>query len=329
MSELFPRTLFESDDVEVPETKARRLMELRLAQNSLLNVNPPSSQSTQSPEWLHKWRDILPKFMLIHDCVLYASHALSATHLLRTSRDDEALYNARQNYLVLALREQRKQVSNINTENADAVCLTSMLILLTSFAMMQERDLSIYTPPVEWLKMGRGARAVVWKARNAIPPNFPAVFKSFVIAHSALGMDQILQSELEPTFATLYHTMCDHEGWDMETQAIYRRTLAYISTVQRSLNDKEKSFELGRQIQAFPMVIPSGFADLVERQDACALLVLAHYFGVVAQTPDEFWWRKGEDEHNGTAKREILAIHNFIPREWRALMQWPLSKVNG
>lgn len=311
----------------MPETKTRRLIELRLAQNFLLNIKPPRHQSSPSPDWLLLWRDVIPHFMLKYDCVLYASHAFSATHLLRIIPHDEAFYSARQNYLVLALREQRKQVLNISTENADAVCLTSMLILLTSFGMMQDRDLSVYTPPIDWLKLGRGAGAVMIKANNSVPPEFPAVFKALINAHSAHGLNDPSESRLEPAFAAIWHTMCDHEDWDVELQEIYRRPLAYISMLQRNVEDKGAPFVLGRGLHAFTMAVPPKFADLVEMQDTCALIVLAHYFGVVAQMPTEVWWRKGEKEYNGTMRREIQAIHDFIPSDWRDLMQWPLSKV--
>lgn len=327
-ADLFPRNLTERDDPEIPESKARRLMELRLMQNNLLNmVHGPPASARVSDEWRQLSRTLVPKLSLQHDNVLYASFALSATHLLRTNPDDDSLYSARQNYYVLALREQRRECAHINAQNAEAVSLTSFLILRNTFAMMQERSLNDHTPPTEWLRMGRGAGAVMWKASAAVSPDIPSSFKFFLDTYQQVLNEQALQRNLDTPFANVFRAIAEQRR-DPEDQQAYRNSLSYINSMQKAIDKGEPVFVAGRMLQAFPMIIPAHFIDLVEEQDPFALVVLAHYFGIAAQIDSEFWWLKGgEKSTERMALKEIKAIDKQVPADCRSMMDWPLMKA--
>lgn len=326
-ADLFPRTLTELEDPEIPESKARRLMELRLMANNLLHMDSRTDE-TASDEWLALWRTTVPQLSLEHDNVLYASFALSATHILRSNRDDQALYSARQNYLVLALRKQRSEVADIRPWNADAVCLTSVLILRNSFAMLQERNLDTYTPPCDWLKMGRGAGAVMWKANAAVSPEVPASFKIFLESYQHVFTEQQLQRELAAPFLTIFNAIVAQEP-SIESRDVYRRTLAYINNMQIAVDTNEPSYVIGQRLQAFPMVIPTRFIDLVEAQEPFALVILAHYFGVAAQLDHQFWWLRGTGPHDRTATREVLGILRKLGDQYKGLLGWASTQVDS
>lgn len=324
-AELFPRQLTEREDPDIPETKARRLMELRLQQNSLQHMSGnPNDDSRHNDDWIRLWKDMVPGMSLCHDNVLYSQFSLSATHLLRSHLDDEALYSARQNYFVLALREQRKACENIHPGNAEAVCLTSILILHTSFAMITERLIEPgYSPPIEWLKMGRGAGAVMWKANAAVMPESPATFNLFMDSYQYVP--DIPSPSLEQTFSALYLAICDRE-LDPVLRDVYSKTLSYINSMQNLVENGERLYFVARRLQTFPMVVPSKFIDQVENLDVCALVILAHYFAVASQIDQGFWWLRGF-HGDRTAVREVQAINVFLADTCPALMTWPLVKV--
>lgn len=321
--ELFPRGLSEQEGTDIPESKGRRLMELRLMQNTMANM---LGLMQQDDEWLRLWHDVMPTMCLEHDNLLYAQFALSATHVLRTSPDDEDIYSARQNYFVLALREQRKAIAQIRSTNADAVCLTSMLILHTSFAMIHERPIEQYTPPIEWLKMGRGAGALMWKANAAVAPDSPASFRVFKDSYQQIIIEQHLPFELDHPFDAVC-TWISKRVLEPQVRAAYRGTLIYINTMQRAIDKGDGSRIVGRRLQAFPMVVPTLFVDKVEDRDPNALLILAHYFSIAAQVDNDFWWLRGYNNER-TAVNELQAIDAILARTCSALMQWPLAKAN-
>ncbi|KAK5092140.1 hypothetical protein LTR24_005482 [Lithohypha guttulata] len=326
-ADMFPRDLTERDDPEIPESKARRMMELRLMQNNLLNmVHGPPSSARGIDDWLQLWRT-MPELSLEHNNVLYASFALSATHLLRSSPDDDELYAARQNYYVLALREQRKECAHLDAKNTEAVCMTSLLILRNSFALMQERSLDQYKPPIEWLKMGRGAAAVMWKASAAVTPEIPTSFKFFLESYQRVLAEQTVQQDLDRPFSHVFAGIVEQRP-DMEDQQAYRKTMSYINFLQKAVDNGEPIFIVSRMLQAFPMIVPSHFIDMVEEQDPYALVVLAHYFGIPAQIDDEFWWLKGSAQSaERTAVREINAINAQVHEQCGSMMSWPLMRA--
>ena len=297
-------------------------------QNTLLRmIGGLNLVDRANDEWLRLWQNVVPALCLEHDSVLYAQFALSATNLLRKNQDDEALYSARQNYFVLALREQRKACAEIDAHNAEAVCLTSVIILHTSFATMHERLLEQYTPPIEWLKMGRGAGAVMWKAKAAVTPEMPATFKIFMESYQQVLNEQHIPISLDQPFAAVLSVICEHE-LDRTARDAHRKTLAYINAMQRQIDNGDHWSVVSRRLQAFPMVIPTKFIDLVEEQDIGALVVLAHYFGVAAQIDSEFWWLKGF--HNDrTAVREIQAINTVVAHMSPSIMTWPLVQAGA
>lgn len=296
-------------------------------QNNLLNmVHGPPASARGIDDWLQLWRT-MPELSLEHNNVLYASYALSATHLLRSSPEDDELYAARQNYYVLALREQRKECAHLDARNTEAVCMTSLLILRNSFALMQERSLDEYTPPIEWLKMGRGAAAVMWKASAAVTPEIPTSFKFFLDSYQRVLAEQAVQQDLDRPFSHVFAEIAEQRP-DFEDQQAYRKTMSYINFLQKAVDNGEPIFIISRMLQAFPMIVPSHFVDMVEEQDRYALVVLAHYFGIPAQIDDEFWWLKGSAQSaERTAVREIKAINAQVHEQCGSMMLWPLMRA--
>jgi hypothetical protein len=54
----------------------------------------------------------------------------------------------------------------------------------------------------------------------------------------------------------------------------------------------------------------------VEEKRPQALLILAHYFALMARYPSVWWIGK-------TPKREIQGIRDILPHEYQELMRWP------
>ena len=75
-----------------------------------------------------------------------------------------------------------------------------------------------------------------------------------------------------------------------------------------------------RILLLFPYLVQKGFIDLVQEQRPRALVILAHYFGLLAQFKDI--WFIGD-----TASREVRAIQSALSKEWQDLMAWPLQKL--
>lgn len=310
---------------EVPESRARRLFEIRLFHNYMDKIIQPFPEA-QSPELLRIWEDDVPKMALDHENMLYAILAVSVTHLHRQNPEDLELRAARDRYTGLAMREQRNAVARLDKDNADPVCFASALILVNGFANLQDRDIAPYTPPTEWFYLGKGTRAVHRMARFALKGHRAA--KILVIVKAPPPMDdqsmmlipenrQIFEYLLDPTI------QMETEIWNQETLEAYEIPVTFIGAIRRAIRDNEPLYAICRRIQAFTMVCPDRYIQFVTEQRPRALIILAHFFAVVAMLGcDGCWWL------GSVGLREVQGIQTVINPQWQYLMQWPMSIVN-
>jgi hypothetical protein len=321
----------EKEDIDIPETRNRRLLEHRLMQNYIQHMSRPLPVNPD-PDWMHLFTHVIPKLALTHDNLLYALLTTSASHLLLTEPDDVVLSHARQTYLILAMREQRKMVERLNVDTADAVCFASLLLCINSFSMMRDRSLDPYTPPLDHLHIGRGAGTVIWlsveaarKSGNFENSTLHVITKSYPrFTEDQSYFSPALRKDFE---GVMTQTLLSGDVMDIQTREAYGKTLSYIGSIQNAIRIGEPTYALCRRIQAFPLLIPSKFIGFLEEQRPRALVVLAHFFAAVAQVHGVWWLREDGDGTESTAQREIRAISKVLPHDWQPLMAWPLDMV--
>ena len=317
---------------DLPETRSRRLLEHRLMQNyffNLVGIFPVPS----NPAWTNIFAKTVPSLALKHENLFYTLLAFSATNLLARGSDNRELFDARQSYLVAAMCEQRAMVKTISMDTASPICLAAILILLNTFAMLQERVLEPYTPPLEWLQMGKGAGSILRMSIGYLRKHGDGSNSELLaLANSPpqIGTDE---SYFDPSMRAEFDGILTQDmsssgdEWNDETRDAYERTLSYVGSIQKSLRRGEPVYVVARRIQAFPMVVPHKFVDFLAEQRPRALLILAHYFATVSQLNSLWWLGGGTDGTEPTAKREVDAILKKLPEEWQGHMIWPLDMV--
>jgi hypothetical protein len=93
-----------TSDIEIPESKARQKLELRLQQNFIANMCQTFS-ACHNFVVREAWSTDVPKVALEHENLLYEMFAISAFHLLKSDPNDAELIAVRRAYLSLSLRE--------------------------------------------------------------------------------------------------------------------------------------------------------------------------------------------------------------------------------
>lgn len=319
ISALFPG---ENDDPEIPETKERRLLELQLLHNYMNEVAQPFAVP-QSAFVTGAWLQDVPRLAMKHENLLYAMLAVSATNLLRSNPLDERILAARDTYQILALGAQRRALQSLNDDGVDATCFASLSILINAFAVLHERrhDMEeIYSPPVQWLKLGEGAVAVIYYLRENTKNAGRSRITNVIESPPQVWADQTLFDEPNRRSfkGVLSQIIPSEELWDEETSSTYEKTLSYIGAIQKGIQNGEPPFALCKRVICFPMFIPPTFISFVEEKRPRALVVLAHFFAVVAQIK-AIWWMGNAGE------QEIRAIHEALPPEWHGQMIWPIQ----
>ncbi|MCJ1399122.1 hypothetical protein MMC11_002324 [Xylographa trunciseda] len=318
-----------TDILDLPESKKRRLLELRLLHHYMTKTSLRISGQDE-PTAVEPWTTILPGLAIEHDALLYSMYALAALHLSRLEPDNAEVIDAYRNYLGLALQKHRADVSELSKTNSDAACLTSSLIRLYAFAVLQERPLSPYTPPTQFLYMTSGALMVFHEAWDSIADDessiavqivknttiwsegeasFEDSWRAPLHARNGLGLSHLMRRDV---------TEDPPEPWDLEIQEAYQSTVNYIGSIQIAITAGEAAEHVLRRLLLFPVLIPKRFIDLVAEQHPRALVVLAHYFALIARFQHIWWIGDG-------GRREVRGIQTALPAEWSGMMSWPLS----
>ncbi|KAH8666540.1 hypothetical protein BX600DRAFT_539665 [Xylariales sp. PMI_506] len=316
-------------EIDLAESKSRRLLEHRIMCNYYRRTVMPFSGVPPNAEWTNIWSNQIPSLMLEHDCLLHAVLAMSATQIYHDDPEDQEMFKVRQGYLIASLHEQRRGLQALSRDNVTALCLTATTILITSFAMLAERTLDPYLPPVEWLQMGKGTHTVIMAATQLIGTIGAEKGSPLAALTSAYPNFDVDTSYFDASMRDEYQEILDQaipssEIWDEETRDVYEKTLSFVGSIQKSIEKGEPVYLVCRRAQAFPFFVPLQFTEYLAERRPRALVVLAHYFGTLAQI-SRVWWLGGEREGTEpTAKREIRAINSALPTEWREHMAWPL-----
>ena len=111
------------------------------------------------------------------------------------------------------------------------------------------------------------------------------------------------------------------ELWDNEIDHAYKVAVSYLGSVLIAIaSGEETGSDLCRRIIGFPMLVHPRFVSLVEEEQPRALVILAHYFALVARLRG-LWWM------GDSGRREVLGIQTVVPGEWQDAMTWPLESI--
>ena len=286
-----------------------------------LNLIPPGSTESNP---LELWLTDVPILAFDNDALLNIMSAIAALHTANPNPQDLDAIDEYRNYLDLALRGHSNDVAHLTKMTADAACMTSSLIRVAAFAVLQERPLAPYTPPMQWLQMTRGGGNLFEAAWNFYKDDESSIILRLLKATPILkDSDPLFQESSRQGLLHLLHgTGAEHalETWSENTEKAYSSTLSYIGSVQSVIARGEKPETVCRILLMFPYLIQKGFIDLVQEQRPRALVILAHYFGLL--TRFKYVWYIGD-----TGSREIHAIRAVLSEEWQELMAWPLQML--
>ena len=327
----------------------RRMLELRLLQHFTMVVSFtfPGGQD-------ERVRDLLNNEAVglgfAHPFLLNAIFAISSLHISSNSRggpqfyarDREALSVARvvdgptvslggidpaaahRVYLNSAVRQQREAISNISSQNADPIFLSSVMLSYQAANMLPgETELSEYTPPMQWLKMVKAVQAIFLMAQPLLPADSVAGRIVGFWKPGVLDYDGIFRVEWRKPFeALLDWSQYPEPNSNSEIHTVYEKTLSYVGRFYNALLDKEPPRVLLRWFLIFPMIVPPEFLQLVEILRPRALAILAHHISM-SKALDAHWWCYG------IADRHVNGIASIMPAEWMWAMDWPMKMMKS
>ena len=338
------------DTKDIFDPEKRRQLELRLLHH-FITIVTYTFPACNEQRYRDLWTIDAVRSGFIHPFLLNAILAISALHLLsdprslsyfyakdenridaervtkRLSTSDTSngtdLARAHQLYLNMAIRQQREATSNLNSFNADAVFMTSLLLSYQSLRLIPDQlASSSYTPPIQWLKLCKAVATIVEAARPMVQnDSVIALFLAFTTEPDLRDEKAMFNPLHRKPFENLLDWTKNPEPClDSETRDAYEKTLAYVGGVYLALQSKEAPRVMIRRIVCLGILAPVRFIELLEQGRPRALAILAHHLAL-SQAIEEHWW------FHGVAYRAVNGIQRIIPAEWQWAMEWPLSMI--
>lgn len=314
------------DLLNLPESRERRLLELRLWHNYVTVVATPFHPAAPVSPVASIWNNRIPYLALQHDNLLNIIYAISATRLLRDTPDDTVLHTAHRTYLSLALRQHREAVAQPiqHAYECDAVCFASVIMTMDAFGVLEERNRHPYKPPTDMLRLGMGTCAVyeeALKSARDLPESKIIFFLESQPFHHEIGT-MFDEKHRLPFLSVLgpkndQGIYEDSELWDPQVMEAYESTLSYIGTMFAAVQKEEPLQSICTRIIAFTLYVPKRFVDMLEELRPRALVILAHFFALATKASAHWWVGQ-------TPMREVQGLRRIVPPEWQRHLRWPL-----
>ena len=261
-------------------------------------------------EWRKVWLIDVPELALSHDYLLYALLALSATQLSGAAGPDPDLTVARYKYWTLALSKQQTMITRRSPSDVEPVTFAALLIAINAFAMLRDRDIQPYQPPVDWLEVSKG----FWD----ICPNREMVPTDSSLAKIMDGTATIWggkKDSIHPTYLPMLRQYSPEDSY-CDTE-VYEETLAFISAFREGVQRNEPGYYHVRRICIFAQTVPRGFIKYLQERRPRALVVLASFFVIVSHSDALTYFG---DVNGVIPRREIHSIAQIVSSKWQGIM---------
>lgn len=259
------------------------------------------------------------------DAVLYSICLMSAIHQAKLGGFADAdLMKHCSTYLNMALKEHQTEVAHLTADNVDSACMTSSLLRVYGFVRLQDRPLTPYTPPLEWLRMTSSSNVTFRQAYALSGANTDSIGLK-MMSTVAYILDERQKDQNSRGLTHLLRRQEPHElveAWDDDTVEAYKMALNCIGLAWKAITEDESFGTLCRRLVVFPMMVDKRFLGFVEERRPRALVIMAHYFALLANMSN-FWWI------GDTGRREVAAIEAELPADWQDSLRLALAILSG
>lgn len=149
---------------EYPESRERRLLELRLINHFVAAAGPTLGADAAASDAFTK---LAPNLAFTNDALLYAILSVSAFHAGKCDPSNPEYVDSYRLYYGLAVIEHRKDVMRgMSYDTVNVLILTSTFLRVATFVEIQERPMDPYEPPYQFLQMLNSAGLVFREGWN-------------------------------------------------------------------------------------------------------------------------------------------------------------------
>ncbi|TVY28568.1 Sterol uptake control protein [Lachnellula hyalina] len=304
------------------ESTERRLLELRLLHHftscTVQSGFPGCHDEVIFEMW---WRDA-PALALKHTFLLNIIISIAALHITKIHPEQAEMADTHRVYFNAAVAGLRCAVRDINPGNAEAVCISNVLIALPSFILLQKSDLQTYSPPLQLFSLLATNIPLFKSAWHFLPLGSKVYTFTTAKPHIMEFLVDTRKDIYREPFQAFLAWRAVGEVVDQESQEAYEFAMGFVGCILANIEKQLEASPLRRLLYSFPTLVPAVFVERLKERNPRALTVLAYYF-CLAKAMDNVWWMRG------IAEREVFGIQSLLPEEWQWAMSWPLQKIAG
>jgi hypothetical protein len=308
-----------SDSILLCESKERRLLEMKLLHQFCTSTATKDFLSSHDVDVVDLWQIHAPSLAFEHSFLLNAMLAVAALHLTKINPDQRLMADYHRHYFSAALTEQRQILDSISAENAEAVCLATILITFPVY-LLQNLEFHSYSPPLSFFQINQGKRTVMSRAIPILPDGSKIIRVVTAKPNYYEIRDEIFREANRKPFEQLMNWRASNEIVDSESQIAYEEAFSFIGYISACIDEGTDPFELRRLLLSFPSLVSPMFVNLLVAKAPRALACLAYYFALF-KAADNVWWMRG------IAEREVFGIQIILAEQWQWTMAWPLQKL--
>jgi hypothetical protein len=273
------------------------------------------------PDVAEMWRNTAPNLAFEHPFLLNIMIAIAALHVTKVQPDRADMADIHRTYFNAAISQHRHALQDLGPENAEAVCVSTVLIALPAFILLQTSEVACYYPPLQLFYL-LGSNVPVFKQALPLIPMGSKIMS--ILTCSPDMMEFLQESDKEQygiPFARFAEWRAHEENIDPESENVYSFALKFIGCALATIETSSLcASEIRRVLYSFPTLVPQLFVTRLKENNPRALVILAYFF-CLCKAVDNVWWMRG------IAEREVFGIQRLLPEEWQWTMSWPLTKL--
>lgn len=281
---------------------------------------------TTGPDLQNVWQKHLVQWGIDFPSILHLILALSALHLAYEQPGLREQYvQQADGHFTFGIRSVTSVLSELNADNCQKVYMSAVMICFIYFGRgPRPGEYLIFSDsgPAEWLALMRGVRLIVSSHRAKV---FSGILEP---GPNYRNGDLTAEMRIE-LHEHIVHTEAVQRlvGRDMTDDGVRDKHLAVIENlfeIMREVYERRSAgspaVDLMDLLIGWIYRLPEEIIGSLERKDAHALLILAHW-AVLLKYMNSAWFMDGWAEH------VLSGISTYLHEDYRPWIEWPLKQV--
>lgn len=273
------------------------------------------------------WQNHVAQWALEFPSILHLILALSALHMghEKPALRDQYLQQA-DDHFTFGIQSVTAVLSELNADTCQKVYISAVMICFAYFGRgPRPGEYLVFSDngPAEWLVLMHGVKLILESHRNKV---FSGILEPKPNS-DVPNISPSLQNELQNHIAQVQglQRLVDLQHlWDAGDRVMYVSAIDNLTSTVEEIYQKrslrKSAVGLMHILMGWLYRLPRDFVAQLERKDPSALVILAHWAGLLKYM-ESVWFMKGWADH------VLNGVCAFLPADLWVWIEWPMERV--